>query len=145
MRHDIEIENDHFQFLAGDRVRGPLVDTMGLWKDGQEVVAPPGAPELVVIGTARFGGKVRVQVEIASSEPEQQADWSAMGDFVLHVPSGELLLWAPEFPDLKRAPIISIDPGRYAGRAFSRCTGAVADEMAPEGPDEYRLVLWRTA
>ena len=65
-----------------------------------------------------------------------------MGDFVLQVESGELLLWAPEFPDLNRAPVIPLAPGSYLGRAYSRCTDAVTDEMAPEGPDEYRLVLW---
>ena len=145
MRYDLEIENDHFQLLVGDRVRGPLVDTMELWKEGQEVVSRSRAQELVAIGTARFGGKVRVQVEIAPSEPGRRADWKVLGDFVLDVQSGELLLWAPESHDLNRTPTVPIDPGRYAGRAFSRCTDAVTDEMAHEGPDEYRLVVWRVA
>lgn len=145
MGYNIEIESDHFQVLLGDRERGPLVDTSSLWNEDQNVVAVPGAPELVAIGTARFGGKTRIQVEVASSEPEPQAGWSDMGNFVLDVRSGELLIWAPESPDLQRVPVVTIDPGKYLGRAFSRGTDAVADEMATAGPDEYRIVLWRVA
>lgn len=145
MRYNVEIESDHFQVLIGDRVRGPHVDTTDLWHDEQKVVAVLGAPELVAIGTARFGGKTRIQVEVALSEPEPQADWNEMGNFVLALPSGEILFWAPESPDLKRVPGVPVDPGKYLGRAFSRGTGDVVDEMATEGPDEYRIVLWRAA
>jgi hypothetical protein len=147
MRYDLEIENDHYQILMGDRVRGPLVDTVDLWsRNGdQKVAALPGTPELVAIGTARFGGKARVEVEIALSEPGPEVDWSAMGDFLLDVRSGEILFWAPESLDLHRSPMVSTEPGRYLGRAFSRRTDTVADEMAVEGADEYRIVLWRVA
>jgi hypothetical protein len=145
MRYRFEIENDHFQILLGDRVYGPLVDTMHLWDSGGRVAAMPNAPELVGLGTARYGGKTRIEVEITTSPPGPQSGWTSMGELSLYVPSGELVLWGPEALNTDQAPAVTLEPGRYFGSAFSRGTDAVIDEMATEGPDEYVIVLWKAA
>lgn len=142
MYYDIEIDSDHFQVFFGDRVYGPKVDTRGLWSSGNQLVS--ATEDVVAIGTARFGGKTRIRVEVGSKEPETEVGWSEMGAFQLNVRSGELLFWAPESLDLTRAPVVPIAPGNYLGRALSWGTETVIDEMAPEGLDIYRLVLWRT-
>ena len=144
MHYTFDIENDHFQILLGDRDRGPLVDTTQLWGSAGSVAVTPNAPELVGLGTARYGGKTRVHVETSSSPPRPQSGWTEMGKFALYVPSGEIIIWAPESLDLRKMPTVSIERGRYLGFAFSQGTDAVVDEMATDGPDEYRIVLWRS-
>ncbi len=145
MRYQFDVEGDHFQILIGDRVRGPLVDTTELWESGGRIAAMLNAPELIGLGTARYGGKTRILVELElPPHGLVTPGWTPMGEFLLHIPSGEILLWGPEAADLGNMSTVRLEPGMYHGRAFSRGTDAVLDEMASEGPDEYRIVLWRS-
>ena len=143
-RHQLEVPTDHFQVLVGDAKRGPEVDTTHLWDAGGALVSLKGAPELVGLATVRAGGITRVEVDVLPGPFTVGDKWLDLGGFILSVPSGRIILWGPEVNDLSQAPSLSLPPGRYEGRAFSRGTEAVKDEMAPNGPDEYRIVLWRT-
>jgi hypothetical protein len=140
MNHFI-LENDHFQFYAGDRKNGPYVDTSEIWGAGGPFACVSSQPFLVGIGTVRYGGQTRIQVEVAERPVTISDDWTKLGDFDLDLPSGELLLWAPETPDICRSASLRLSPGSYQGMAYCRGTNLVLDEMDEEGPDEYRIVL----
>jgi hypothetical protein len=143
MRSDLSVETDHFQLLFGDAELGPAVDTTHLWDNVGGVVQLDDAPELAGIATARYGGRTKVQVEIQEKPPAPDPEWTYIGRLRLRIPSGRLVLWGPEALDLRDAPSVNLVPGVYEGRAFSRGVDGVTDEMAEEGPDEYRVALWR--
>lgn len=141
--HTIELVTDHFQVLFGDEVRAPLVDTSSLWDVPGRVVYLSGFPELVGLGTVRFGGTTRLTIRIEEHHQAPQLGWQLMGGFEVHVPSGRLIFWGPELEDVGQAHGIELAPGCYQGSAFSRGTEKVLDEMASSGPDEYLIALSR--
>jgi hypothetical protein len=146
MSKEVVVKSDHFQILVGDRDKGPLVDTSGLWDSGTAIPSVSGARELIALPIARFGGNVRVEVDVLAGALEVQLPpWESLGRFELDVSSGEVALWGPEMPDMKAAARIEVPNGSYSGEAFSRDTDKLIDELATEGPDRYRLVLWPTA
>src|SRR4029079_8281060 len=132
---------DHFQFFAGDRRLGPLVDTSDIWRNNAKVAYLSGSPELVGIGTVRYGGRARVQIEFAENTNQIESDWTKLGEFTLALPTGELVLWAPESVDIRNCPSLRLPSGTYQGEAYSRGTLDVMDEMEEDGPDEYRIIL----
>jgi hypothetical protein len=141
-----DVATDHFQILFGDRERAPDVDTTHLWSSRAGVVMVPGAPELVGVETARFGGQTHVEVEVADTAPERDSPGTPVGSFAVHVPSGALVFWGPEAPRPVDGPTVVLPaPGTYQGTVWSSGVDAVTDEMAPDGPDRYRIVLWRVA
>ena len=144
MRYVCDVENDHFQVLLGDSVRGPRVDTRHLWDAGTTIATLPNEREIVGLGTVRYGGRVRVVIETCPSLPIAPEGWAELGAFTLSLPSGDLLLWGPEAEDMSKAPSVSVGPGTFQCAAYSKGTDAVPDEMAPVGNDEYRIVMART-
>ena len=146
MSKEVVVKADHFQILVGDRDKGPLVDTSGLWDSGAAIPSVSGARELIALPIARFGGDVRVEVDLLPGPLEGQSrPWESLGRFELDVSSGEVALWGPEMPDMRGAPRIEVPNGSYSGEAFSRDTDQLNDEHATDGPDRYRLVLWPTS
>lgn len=139
--HAIELVTDHFQVLFGDGARAPLVDTTSLWDVPEGVVSLSGFPELVGLGTTRYGGTTRLSVRIEARQESPPSGWQPMGAFEVYVPSGRLIFWGPEIEDIDDAHGVELSPGRYQGAAFSRATEQVLDEMASSGPDEYLIVL----
>jgi hypothetical protein len=145
MLKEVVVKADHFQILVGDGEKGPLVDTSGLWDSGSAIPSVSGARELIALPIARFGGNVRVEVDVLAQPPEVQSlPWESLGRFELDVSSGEVVLWGPEMPDMNGATRIEVPNGSYSGEAFSRDTDQLSDEHATDGPDRYRLVLWPT-
>lgn len=142
MLYEFELLTDHFQFLLGDAELGPLVDTTRLWDIHSPVVSMPDAQELVGVATVRYGGTTKVQLEILRSPPGAAAGWQTLGMFTLAVPSGRLVVWAPESAAVDGGPSVWIEPGTYSGKAAATGTEEVADEMAQRGPDVYRCSLW---
>ena len=140
--HDIEIESDHFQVLVGDAKAGPLVDTSEIWDARGSIGASPGDPTLVAIGTTRFGGRTQLTVTVGDDGPPAwPGDARFLGEFVLDVPSGEILVWAPESDDLSLHPRVQVVPGMYSGIAVGMNLEMVSDEMEQEGLDRYGLHL----
>jgi hypothetical protein len=135
------VSTDHFQFYLGDRKRGPFIETSGLWEKGEKVAFVPDSPELVGVLTARYGGKTRIHVDVGGTADEASKGWSELGEFTIFVPSGEIIFWGPEMSEIKSCPSIKLPPGRYRGKAYSRGTDEISDEMDEEGPDEYRIEL----
>lgn len=137
---------DHFQVLAGDREEGPLVDTTSLWDSADSVASLSDQDTIVGIATVRFGGSTNFEIEIATQPPVDPADWKRLGEFTLRAPSGEILFWGPESPDpaAQGTRVQLPSPGTYKGIAYSFGAEQVTDEMAPSGPDTYRVVLWRS-
>jgi hypothetical protein len=144
MRYEFEVDNDHFQLLLGDSEHGTGVDTTHLWDSDNRVAMLPDERHLVGLGTVRYGGRTRVLVEIAEEPPGPERQWEEKGEFSLDIPSGKLGIWGPEAEALEEAATVSVLPGRYAGIAFVQRADAVEDEMAADGPDVYRVVLWRS-
>jgi hypothetical protein len=138
--YDIEVQSDHFQVLVGDAKAGPLVDTSGIWNVHGNIGASPGDPTLVAIGTTRFGGRMQLTVIVGDDRPPA-CDARVLGEFVLDVPSGEILFWAPESDDLSLHPRIRVAPGMYSGIAIGMNLELVSDEMEQEGLDRYGLHL----
>lgn len=141
--HEITLTTDHFQVLFGDSVQAPLVDTTALWEPPGRVIVSSELSELIGLGTVRYGGTTRLRVDIAEAPPDVPPDWQPMGCFDLNIPSGQLIFWGPELADISKAASLRLRPGHYQGAAFSRDTEAVVDEMDPDGPDEYLLILWK--
>lgn len=143
MRYELEIQTSHFQFLVGDRKRGPLANTTPLWKGGGGAVATsPDLPEVVGIGTVRYGGLTRVSVEITDTRPSSNEDWTELGCFSIDVTSASLALWGPEEVNLGTMRSIPLPSGRYSGVVLLHGAEEPCDEAAQDGPEEYRLVLW---
>lgn len=143
MPTEIVVDADHFQILVGDSARGPLVDTSALWDSAASIPTVDGAPELIAVPIARFGGTVRVEVDVVAAPPEQESwPWESLGRFRLDVPSGEILLWGPELVDLATAARVKVPKGSYFGEARARDRDQVSDEQSSDGPDRYRLLLW---
>lgn len=140
--HRVELTTDHFQLLFGDSLEAPFVDTTALWDSPGRVASLSETPELVGLGTVRYGGTTRLTIRVATLPQEPLPGWQMMGRFELNVPSGRLVFWGPELEDIDQAPSIDLPIGRYRGMAFSHGTEAVVDEMADEGPDEYLVALW---
>jgi hypothetical protein len=144
MQQRFEFDTDHFQFFIGDHARGPRTNTEHIWDTSDSVATLRNIPFLVGVATARYGSKTRVVVEIVDKKPSTpDGEWKEMGSFSLQAPSGKLILWAPENVNLSGLPTVTVQPGNYDGLVFSTGTDTVIDEMAPDGPDEYRIVLWR--
>jgi hypothetical protein len=137
----ISLGTDHFQFYFGDRKRGPYIDTTGLWEKGEKVAYVPGSPELVGVLTARYGGKTRIYFDAGRSTEEASEGWAELGEFIVFIPSGEIIFWGPEMIDAKNYPSIKLPAGSYRGKAYSRGTEEISDEMDEYGPDEYKIVV----
>jgi len=137
----VEVVADHFQVLFGDKAQAPLVDTVALWDTPGRIVCLEGSPELVGLGTIRYGGTVRLTIHVGGDQEAPMPDWRELGRFEVNVPSGRLIFWAPELENIDLAPGLDLPPGRYVGSAFSRGEEDVHDEMASEGPDEYLIML----
>jgi hypothetical protein len=136
MEHRFEIEVDHGQFFIEDSSLGQTSDTSNIWEPGKKIASLPG---LIGVITARLFGKTRVMLGIQSSELEKV--WLKMGECELEVPSGKLLITRPETTDLGAVPKVEVEPGKYTVQVFSKGTETVSDEMAPEGEDEYAVIL----
>lgn len=143
MGKSFEINFDHFQFLIGDRKRGPLVDTSSLWDKSQIIGIVVDVPEIVGISTVRYGGKLQVGIQVARNPEIDCNSWDRIGEFEINLPSGELIVWAPETEDIDQSPTVSVPSGRYLGVAYSRGTDDVTDEMETVGSDEYCVVISR--
>jgi hypothetical protein len=142
MRHEFEVVTDHFQFFLSDSLLGPESDTSAIWDQGGSVVTSPELPGIVAVATARYGGRTRVAVHIGHERPAASEGWEELGSFALTVPSGMVVLWGPEVDDFDTVPRVPLDPGRYEGLVRARGTDEIEDEMDPDGPDEYEVVLW---
>jgi hypothetical protein len=139
------VKTDHFQLLLGDGQKGPTVDTSSLWDSGGDVAVLPDARALVGIGTVRYGGSTRVQFEVLPGPSDGGGPgWTLKGTFELQVDSGEVVFWGPEQRDIDSATRVDVPNGHYSGLVMSSGTERVTDEEAVEGPDVYRVVMWRT-
>ena len=137
----VELVADHFQVLFGDGVQAPLIDTTTLWDAPGRIASLEKFPELVGLGTIRYGGATRLTIRVDEYQEVPAPDWRALGSFEVNVPSGRLIFWAPELENIDLAPGFDLPPGLYEGSAFSRGEEDVHDEMASEGSDEYLIVL----
>ena len=143
MSTEVMVNADHFQVLVGDRDKGPLVDTSELWDSGVAIPSIKGKSELIALPIARFGGSVRVELDVVAGPPDEESSpWESLGRFILDIPSGAIVLWGPELLDLGTAVRVEVPKGTYFGEAFARDRDQVSDEYAADGPDRYRIVLW---
>jgi hypothetical protein len=144
MVYHFEVVVDHFQIMIADSVRGVDEDTTQLWDSTDGRVAQLPSRLFIAVGTVRYGGVVRVTVEVAGGPRTLPEEWEVLGEFSLEVPSGRVVLFGPEEAgDLHLAPTVPLEPALYSGCAFCKGADSVKDEMDLEGPDEYRIVLWK--
>jgi hypothetical protein len=98
------------------------------------------APGIIGIGTAR-NMTVPVHVDLLDRHPDDDFDsWDHVTEASLDVPSGQMVIagCSDYFPD---APRISVTPGSYRVRIYSRGLGSIS-ENGLEGDDQYHMVIW---
>lgn len=139
--HIFKLDFDHFQFLVGDKHEGPLVDTTKMWDLSSPIGVVHGIDYIAGISTVRMGGKLSVIVRVTEDHSQKETEWNTLGQFDIDLPSGQMILWAPETFALDDAPVVHVVPDRYHAVAYSRNTEKVNDEMSSEGPDEYCIVI----
>ena len=141
--HQFELLTDHFQFLFGDAIEGPRADTTNLWDADGSIGVIEEEPVVIGVATVRHGGRTTVLLGVHESRPAEELGWRSLGEFTLSLPSGKVLLWAPETDDVEASPSLALEPGTYRGVAMVHGDEEVSDEKASEGPDRYKVVLWR--
>jgi hypothetical protein len=135
------IQGDHFQFYLED-VRSQA-DTSTIWDDDALTRMLATGPGLLAVRTARYGGAVRVVVEVRATRPEEPLTaWDRVVEASIEVPSGELILSAPEAAGAPDLPRLTVPPGSYRALACYGGLDSVQDEEAKVGADHYRIVLW---
>ena len=93
----------------------------------------------VGVPTVRYGGTSLVSVNYKATDVPE--GWQVLGPFVVDIPSGEMIFWAPETIEIVDTRKVSLPPGRYQGTVYARGEEQVVDEMAEDGPDEYLVVV----
>ena len=100
------------------------------------------APGLMAVGTARYGGPTRVEVEIVGSKPNINPDqWDQVLECSLYFPSGKLRLSVPE-TGIAAEDEISVAPGIYRAFVLYGSLDSVADNASLMGDDHYKVILW---
>ena len=141
MHNSFRLNADHFQFYLEDCTIAH--DTSLLWTaaflDGQLDVLDG----LIAIGIARYGQDTAVTIE-HQELPPPTGDfemWDVVAEASIRTVSGELRLTTPEGDDTQ-APILPTLPGSYRVRIYYGHLYNIMDELAPHGPDTYRLIIW---
>ena len=140
IQQTFQLHTDHFQFYLEDL--GIEHDTSHLWHDRTEHLLQ-SLDGLLAIGTARWGLNTSITIQIQHQAP-QDTDltiWEHIREAHLRTISGNLRLTTPE-GDPHQAPVIPITPGIYMVRVYYGNMSAVSDELAPEGADHYKLIVW---
>jgi hypothetical protein len=105
------------------------------------------AAGLIAIGTARYGGRVEVAIELHREEPpDDLAAWDHVVSASVTFPTGQLTLSSPIGPGDPATSTLTVPPGTYRFLARSRGLDEIppddVDGEPDEGPDRYELVLW---
>ena len=101
------------------------------------------APGLIAVGTVRFGGDLSVAIEVHEMEPAGSFDsWDQVALGSIDVPSGCLVVSAPEMTGHPDNPHISVPPGTYRALVYWGNLDSVKDEMDMHGEDHYQVALW---
>jgi len=135
------IRADHFQFYLEDV--DSQADTGAIWDDDAQARMLAVGPGLLAVGTVRYGGAVRVVVEVRAARPQESfTPWDRVVEASLEAPSGELVLFGPEDAGAAGLPGLRVPPGSYSALVYSGGLATVQDEEARQGDDLYRIVLW---
>ena len=100
------------------------------------------APDLISVGSARYGGPTRIVIEILQSRPTESFDaWDRVAECSINIHSGHMIIYAPEV-DPSEAESISLPAGIYGALVYYGNLDSVSDDAGLEGGDHYRVVLW---
>ncbi len=128
---------DHHQFYVEDAQL--QVDTSALWNErafGDRLDTLPG---LVAVGTARYGGSIRVTIELAATRPADLSfdEWDHVVECSLAVQSGDMVLSSPAGPGRQR---FKVPPGMYRVLVLYGGLDTVVSDY--KGDDHYYIILW---
>ena len=116
MRYDFTIQTDHFQFYLEDQ--DSQTDTSMLWVEQAISDHLAVAPDLIGVGTARYGGPTRIVIEIEQSRPTESFDaWDRVAECSINIHSGQMIIHAPE-ADPSDAESISLPAGAYGAMVY---------------------------
>lgn len=136
----LELSVDHYQFYLEDETS--QADTSEVWNESTSANMLVVAPGLIGIGTARYGGKISVDIEVRDARLDEDfSAWDQVAECSVDVPSGCIVVSSPE-TDFSEAPRIYVAPGTYQALIFYGNLDDVYDENALQGDDRYRIVLW---
>jgi hypothetical protein len=139
-RFEYEIFADYFQFyLQDETAAGDLSDS---WTPEAVDRLLAIAAGVVGVGTAR-NMPVPVVVEVNKSTPDDSdlSEWDQVNECSLEVSSGKLVIagCTDYLPDATR---IDLNPCSYRIRIHYGKVNSVTDPNAPEGDDNYKIVMW---
>jgi hypothetical protein len=139
-KYAFQLRADHFQFYLEDAEASTRV--IELWKTSTADNLVEIGDGIVAIGTARYGGIIDVSLEILDGPAQDALEfWDHVVECSLNLPSGELILSAPE-SDLSKTPRVFVLPDQYRVRIYFGNLDTVQDEFAKTGLDTYRIVMW---
>ena len=139
-RRQLTVPADHFQFYMEDERSS--ADTSTIWDNQRSSDRLATGPGLIAVGTARYGGWVRVEFELRDTPPVETLDqWDHVVGCSVQLPTGRILFRAPVVSGMEQEPI-EIAPGSYQARVCYAGLDTVSDEEAETGDDYYRIVLW---
>lgn len=141
--HTFRLPIDHAQFFVEDLARSSHGWDLDATYDrlGRDLLAP--TPGGFLVATARVFGHAEVTVEVRDGAPTDALDgWDHAVECGIVVESGELRLFPPEKTGSDDVPRVPCPPGRYRALVLWGGLAAVLDELAAEGDDHYRIVLW---
>jgi hypothetical protein len=140
MIHEFLITTDHFQFYIEDEKSN--VNTSIIWDKPSIHRRIAYEDTFIAVQTARYGGVVRVIVEVVDTNPIEQPEfWDLVIECSLSVPSGRLMISSPESSPSQVSYLV-IPAETYRARICYGGQFSVTDELALEGDDFYRIILW---
>ena len=142
MIHIFLLHTDHFQFYLEDL--SIAHDTSGLWLTPLVDHRLDILDGLLAIGIGRWGLNTTITIELDEQLPtEADIDaWDCVLEASIRTVSGQLSLTTPEgHPET--APTFPIMPGWYRTRIYYGQLEDITDELAENGPDLYRLIIWQ--
>lgn len=140
MKYTFALDVCNFAFMLEDESMDADLSDVGANPAWGLISLVPGA---VVIHTARYSGRVAVTAEVRPARPaETFAAWDYVIECSLPVPSGVIAFFTLEtaYAD---SPRITLEPGVYRMRIYYGNFDSIDDELALEGDDYYRIVLWQ--
>jgi len=131
------VEVDHYQFYVENAQL--QADTSVLWDERASDDRLDVLPGLVAVGTARYGGSIRVTIELATTRPADLSfdEWDHVVECSLAVQSGDMVLSSPAGPGRQR---FRVSPGMYRVLVLYGGLDTVVSDY--EGDDHYYIILW---
>lgn len=132
------VNTNHYQFHLKDAASTPNYSR--LWNDHNLPYMLAVAPGIMAVGTARYGGPTRVDIQIVETAPSiDLREWDQAMQCSILFPSGHLHLEVPESGI--SSPEIIVAPGTYQALVLYGNLDSITDNTLLSGEDHYKIIL----